>query len=131
MDTRPDLDGREPHEGNGSAAVLLTEEGGWTRPLQDNAAVGSELLKSMAHEARLSILCLLSEQERSVTELEVAVNLRQPAVSQQLARLRSDRLVTTRRDGKMIFYSLASQEVRQILQAMCACYANRGRAQPA
>ncbi|KQQ14355.1 transcriptional regulator [Methylobacterium sp. Leaf123] len=83
-----------------------------------NARDASELLKALAHEARLVILCLLVEGERSVSELEQLLNLRQPAVSQQLARLRADDLVEARRDGKNIYYTLARPEVREIIAAL-------------
>ncbi|MER2252899.1 metalloregulator ArsR/SmtB family transcription factor [Methylorubrum podarium] len=83
-----------------------------------NARDASELLKALAHEARLVILCLLVEGERSVSELEQLLNLRQPAVSQQLARLRADDLVEARRDGKNIYYALARPEVREIIAAL-------------
>ena len=73
---------------------------------------------ALSHEARLVILCLLSDGEKSVTEIERILELRQPAVSQQLARLRADNLVETRRDGKSIYYSLARPEVRQIIGAL-------------
>lgn len=86
--------------------------------LEGNIATASALLKSMAHEGRLFILCLLYIRERSVMELEQSLDLRQPAVSQQLARLRSDKLVSTRRDGKMIYYSLASDEARAMVYAL-------------
>ncbi|WP_407051211.1 ArsR/SmtB family transcription factor [Methyloraptor flagellatus] len=72
----------------------------------------AEFLKALAHEHRLLMLFLLAGREYSVRELEVALDLRQPAVSQQLARLRTDGLVSTRRQGKMIYYSLASVEIR-------------------
>ncbi len=75
-------------------------------------------LKTLAHEARFLILCLLIEEEKSVTEIEELLSLRQPAVSQQLARLRAEGLVETRRDGKNIFYSLARPEVREIIDAL-------------
>jgi len=75
-------------------------------------------LKALAHESRLMILCLLCEGEKSVTELEHMLALRQPTVSQQLARLRTDGLVTTRRDGKTIHYRLASEETRVIIEAV-------------
>lgn len=88
--------------------------------LQGNIAAASALLKSMAHEGRLFILCLLYIRERSVMELEQSLDLRQPAVSQQLARLRSDKLVSTRRDGKMIYYSLASDEARAMVYALAS-----------
>jgi DNA-binding transcriptional ArsR family regulator len=93
--------------------------------LAQNAGAACELLKSMAHEGRLTILYLLSLRERSVTELEEALALRQPAVSQQLARLRSDRLVTTRRDGKMIYYSLANPDVQQLIDTLVRLYASQ------
>lgn len=83
-----------------------------------NARDASELLKALAHEARLVILCLLVEGERSVSELEQLLNLRQPAVSQQLARLRADDLVEARRDGKNIYYALARPEVRDVIAAL-------------
>ena len=83
-----------------------------------NARQASEFLKALSHEARLVILCLLAEGEKSVTEIEEILDLRQPAVSQQLARLRADNLVETRRDGKNIYYSLARPEVRQVIDAL-------------
>jgi DNA-binding transcriptional ArsR family regulator len=65
--------------------------------------------------ARLLILCFLIEGEKSVGEIEKMLDLRQPAVSQQLARLRADGLVETRRNGKSIYYSLARSEVRDVI----------------
>ncbi|KPL55615.1 MULTISPECIES: ArsR/SmtB family transcription factor [Hyphomicrobiales] len=87
-----------------------------------NAREASELLKAMAHEGRLVILALLGERERSVTELESMLAIRQPAVSQQLARLRADELVQTRREGKLVYYSLASDSVREIIRTMIRMY---------
>jgi len=83
-----------------------------------SAQQASGFLKALAHEARLLILCLLIDGEKSVTEIEEILSLRQPAISQQLARLRADRLVETRREGKNIFYSLARPEVREIIGAL-------------
>jgi DNA-binding transcriptional ArsR family regulator len=88
----------------------------------ENAQEASEFLKALSHEARLVILCLLIDGERSVTEIEQMLSLRQPAVSQQLARLRADNLVETRRDGKNIYYSLARPEVREIIQALHSAF---------
>jgi len=82
------------------------------------AAQAADFLKTLANENRLLILCHLSEGEMSVSELEDALGLRQPTLSQQLARLRTDKLVNTRRVGKTIYYSLASDEVGQILELM-------------
>lgn len=82
------------------------------------ARQASELLKALSHEARLVVLCQLAEGEKTVTELEQLLGLRQPALSQQLARLRTDGLVGTRRDGRNIYYSLARDEVRDIIIAL-------------
>jgi DNA-binding transcriptional ArsR family regulator len=84
----------------------------------DKARRAADFLKALAHENRLMILCILSQGERSVSELEEMLSLRQPTVSQQLARLRADGLVTTRRDGKTIHYSLASEEARVVVGAV-------------
>ncbi|MEP9396987.1 metalloregulator ArsR/SmtB family transcription factor [Mesorhizobium sp. KR2-14] len=86
--------------------------------LLEQARVASELLKALAHEGRLLILCLLAEGEKSVSELEEAMHLPQAAVSQQLARLRFDRLVTTRREGRVIYYSIASEEVSSVIETL-------------
>ncbi|MHC5653574.1 ArsR/SmtB family transcription factor [Stappia sp.] len=84
----------------------------------DNARKASDFLKAIAHESRLLILCILSEGEKSVTELEALLSLRQPTVSQQLARLRMDKLVTTRREGKTVYYSLANEDARKVIETV-------------
>src|SRR5215475_10231714 len=81
----------------------------------DKAKRASDFLKALAHESRLMILCILAEGEKSVSELKDLLSLRQPTVSQQLARLRADGLVSTRRDGKAIYYRLASDEARIVI----------------
>lgn len=86
--------------------------------LLEQARKASELLKALAHEGRLLILCLLAEGEKSVSELEDAMQMPQAAVSQQLARLRFDRLVTTRREGRTIYYSIASDEVSSVIETL-------------
>lgn len=84
----------------------------------EKAREASDFLKALSHESRLLLLCALSEGECSVGELENILGERQSTVSQQLARLRLDRLVATRRDGKTIYYSLADENVRAILDAL-------------
>lgn len=86
--------------------------------LMRNAREASDLLKALAHETRLLLLCILFERERSVGELEEILSLRQATVSQQLARLRFDDLVTTRRDGKTVYYSIANDKVRAVVRLM-------------
>lgn len=86
--------------------------------LMSKARKASDFLKALSHENRLLLLCLISEKERSVGDLEAILSLRQPTVSQQLARLRLDGLVSTRRDGKMVYYVLANDDVRRVILLM-------------
>lgn len=90
--------------------------------LLEQARKASELLKALSHETRLLILCLLSEGEKSVSELEKIMAVPQAAVSQQLARLRFDRLVTARREGRNIYYQIASDEVGGIIDQLYSIF---------
>jgi len=90
-----------------------------------HARSARDLLKALAHETRLMILCLLVEEERSVGELEQLMGLRQPSVSQQLARLRFDGLVNARREGRTIYYSLGSDEAKQVVTLLYELYCGR------
>ena len=83
--------------------------------MMESATEASNFLKAISHEGRLMILCHLATGEKSVTELEDLLSARQAAVSQQLARLRLEGLVTPRRDGKTIFYRLTDDKPRQII----------------
>ena len=95
--------------------------------MSDKAKRAADFLKALAHENRLMLLCILAEGERSVSELEKMLDLRQPTVSQQLARLRIDGLVSARREGKTIYYSLASEEARIIVGAVYEVFCGKGR----
>lgn len=86
--------------------------------LVEGARQAAQFLKTLANENRLLILCHLAEGEMSVTDLENSLGIRQPTLSQQLARLRSENLVATRRDGKTIYYELASEEAARTLELM-------------
>ncbi|MEQ9464504.1 MAG: metalloregulator ArsR/SmtB family transcription factor [Haliea sp.] len=86
------------------------------------AAEAALLLKQLANEKRLMILCALVEGERTVGALNAAVPLSQSALSQHLARLREAGLVTTRRDGQLIYYALAGVEVLAVLQLLHTLY---------
>ncbi|MCF6321530.1 MAG: metalloregulator ArsR/SmtB family transcription factor [Rhizobiaceae bacterium] len=81
--------------------------------MMESAKEATDFLKALAHEGRLIILCRLADRECSVAELEEMLSARQAAVSQQLARLRLEGLVTTRREGKTIYYSLSDDRVRR------------------
>ena len=94
------------------------------------ARKASDLLKALSHESRLLILCLLSVGERSVSDLENIMRLPQAAVSQQLARLRLDGLVTTRRDGRVIYYSIAGSEVSAIIDSLYRLFCAPVRGDP-
>ena len=83
--------------------------------MQEGVEAASRLLKSLANQDRLMILCHLAEDEFNVRELESLLQIRQPTLSQQLARLRADKLVETRREGKEIFYRLASTEAGAVI----------------
>jgi DNA-binding transcriptional ArsR family regulator len=93
-----------------------------------SARKASDFLKALSHENRLLLLCLLSEQERSVSDLEEILAMRQSSVSQQLARLRLDGLVSARRDGKSVYYSIADDSVRRMITVIydifCSCKPN-------
>ena len=84
----------------------------------DSATSASNFLKAISHEGRLMILCHLVTGEKSVTELEELLSARQAAVSQQLSRLRLEGLVIPRRDGKAIYYRLADDRPRRILEVV-------------
>jgi DNA-binding transcriptional ArsR family regulator len=86
--------------------------------LVGQARKASELLKALSHETRLLIVCLLSTGEKSVSELERLLEMPQASVSQQLARLRLDRIVTARRDGRTIYYSISDSGVASVVSAL-------------
>lgn len=94
-----------------------------------NAAQASRFLKTLANERRLMILCHLVEGEKSVGELERLLGMRQPALSQQLTRLREERLVATRRESRTIYYRIASEEAMALLSKLhelfCGADGNR------
>jgi DNA-binding transcriptional ArsR family regulator len=86
--------------------------------MASNAVQASNFLKAISHEGRLMILCHLASGEKSVTELEELLSARQAAVSQQLSRLRLEGLVIPRRDGKTIYYRLADDRPKQIMEVV-------------
>ncbi|MBE0453118.1 ArsR/SmtB family transcription factor [Roseovarius autotrophicus] len=83
--------------------------------MHSHACDAAEFLKAISHEGRLMILCHLTTGEKSVSELEELLSARQAAVSQQLSRLRLEGLVSPRREGKAIYYSLTDERAMRIL----------------
>ena len=90
------------------------------------AAEAGGLLKALANPDRLLLLCQLAQGEQSVGALEAALDIRQPTLSQQLAVLRQEGLVATRRDGKQIHYSVASPEALAVLRLLYQLYCPKG-----
>ena len=86
--------------------------------MAENAIKASNFLKAISHEGRLMILCYLASGEKSVTDLEELLSVRQAAVSQQLSRLRLEGLVTPRREGKIMYYSLSDNRSKQIMEVV-------------
>ena len=90
--------------------------------LRGAAAQAVGVLKLLANEDRLLLLCQLSQGEMCVSDLESRLGIRQPTLSQQLGVLRNQGLVETRRDGKNIYYSVANAEVLEILGLLYRLY---------
>jgi DNA-binding transcriptional ArsR family regulator len=80
------------------------------------------LLRALANEDRLLLLCQMTQGEKSVGELEADLDIRQPTLSQQLGVLRTEGLVTTRREGKRIFYAVADPKLLTLLQTLYTLY---------
>jgi DNA-binding transcriptional ArsR family regulator len=87
--------------------------------VMENAADrASDLLKALSNRHRLLIICQLIDGERSVGDLAEFLDLRDSTVSQHLALLRKDGLVSARRDAQTIYYSIASDPARELLKTL-------------
>lgn len=93
--------------------------------LRESASKACSLLKVLANEDRLLLLCQLAEGEFNVGELEQRVGIRQPTLSQQLGVLREEGMVNIRREGKYIYYSLARHDVTQIMETLYELYCEK------
>lgn len=93
--------------------------------LADSAHAAARMLKLLASEQRLLILCKLIEGESSVSDLAAHVGLAQSATSQHLARMRAEGLVATRRDAQTIYYRLADPAAMRVLDTLCDIYKGR------
>ncbi|EJG1198414.1 winged helix-turn-helix transcriptional regulator [Vibrio parahaemolyticus] len=90
--------------------------------MEKNSAKAVVLLKAMANERRLQILCMLHNQELSVGELCTKLELSPSALSQHLAWLRRDELVATRKEAQTVYYTLKSDEVKTLIQTLHGLY---------
>jgi len=84
----------------------------------EKAREASDMLKALSHESRLLLLCILAEGEKSVTELEQFLGERQSTVSQQLARLRLEQIVETRREGRLIYYRISDPSLTGLVSVL-------------
>lgn len=99
------------------AAATIDKEA--IRALENRAGATAELLKVLANDQRLIILCRLSDDELAFSELGEYVNLAQSALSQHLAKLRAHGLVTSRREGQNVYYRLANPMAQRLVGAVC------------
>ncbi|MFN3522903.1 MAG: ArsR/SmtB family transcription factor [Phenylobacterium sp.] len=95
------------------------------RELEADARAAADLLRVLANEHRLLVLCALRTGELSVGQLAERVGLSQSALSQHLARLRSDRIVSTRRQGQTIFYGIADPDALSLVEALAGVMQRR------
>lgn len=107
---------RQKNEQKPKLAMLPADD------MRTHAADAAGLMKALGNESRLMILCMLAEGERSVSDLNEAIPLSQSALSQQLARLRQQDLVKTRRESQTIFYSLANGPADRVINLLHDIY---------
>ncbi|RUO40627.1 ArsR family transcriptional regulator [Aliidiomarina taiwanensis] len=88
------------------------------KQMQKNASAAEELLKSLGNSHRLMVLCHLVSGEKSVGELEQQLELSQSSLSQHLARLRSQGIVTFRKEGTSVIYRIADEKALRILESL-------------
>lgn len=101
-----------------SENTIRNEDSSQLTELHDMAAHACELLKAMANEWRLMILCQLSEGEKTVSELQALLGLSQSALSQHLAILRRERIVRSRKHAQSVSYSLAGDEATKVMESL-------------
>jgi DNA-binding transcriptional ArsR family regulator len=104
----------------------LKQSPGGAEGMRKHAVEAAGLMKALGNESRLMILCLLAEGERSVGELNNVIPLSQSALSQQLARLREQGLVETRRESQTVYYRLSSGPVDRIIHLLHDIYCGVG-----
>lgn len=97
-----------------------------TQALIAQAGEAANFLKALGHDGRLTILCHLCSGPKSVTELENLLSSRQAVVSQQLARLRLEGLVSARREGQAIYYSILDPKVVEMVALLARLFGPAG-----
>lgn len=95
--------------------------------LHASATEACKLLKTLANPDRLLLLCQMTQGELCVRDLENLLSIRQPTLSQQLTVLREEQLVITRREGKQIFYSIASQQAMAVMVVLQEQFCKPGK----
>jgi len=95
--------------------------------MREHAAAAARLMNALGNESRLMILCMLAEGEQSVGALNEAIPLSQSALSQQLARLRHQGLVDTRRESQTIIYSLRKGPAEKVIHLLHDIYCPDGQ----
>jgi len=93
--------------------------------MRDNADKACRMMKTLANRDRLMLLCQLSQGEKRVGELEEVTNIQQPTLSQQLAVLREEGVVSTRRDGKHIYYTISSPIAMSVMELLYESYCSK------
>ena len=97
------------------------------KAMRKSAAEATGLLRALANEDRLLLLCQLSQGEHSVGELEEQLDIHQPTLSQQLGVLREQNLVSTRREGKQIHYRVSDSRALAVLKSLYKLYCGGGK----
>ncbi len=93
--------------------------------MQASADEACRLMKVLSNRDRMLLLCEISQGEKCVGELEEALDIHQPTLSQQLTVLRNEELVETRREGKQIYYSLSSSPVLDVMGILYKNYCGK------
>jgi ArsR family transcriptional regulator len=95
--------------------------------LRRSAGEACGLLKVLANQDRLLLLCQMTQGEYCVSDLEEMTGIRQPTLSQQLTVLREEEMVSTRREGKQIYYSITSKQAMALMQVLYELYCTTGK----
>lgn len=98
--------------------------------MRQSAGDAAQMLRSLAHQDRLLLLCQLSQGELCVSDLEAQLGIQQPSLSQQLGVLRREGLLVTRREGKHIYYRIGDVRVLDVLQTLYALFCKPQEAAP-